>query len=137
MIKSLGVLVFSAVLLSCVAAHEPPSTPVDPGPVPEILFEYPVLAVFPEIAALTIDVKEDATMSYVENNYQHMAKSVNSAGAWTWENGEFCMYVDDHVVCFALDSELTPGVIYDTTMRLLDLEGEEEASLPVRWLLVR
>ncbi|MEM8985839.1 MAG: hypothetical protein AAGC95_03870 [Pseudomonadota bacterium] len=118
-------------------AHEPPSTPIDPGPVPEILFEYPVLAVFPDTAALAMNVKSDATVSYIENNYQDMSKSVNSTGKWTWENNDFCMYVDDHIVCFKLEDELTPGLIYDTNMRLLDEKGEEEASLSLKWMLVR
>mgnify|MGYP001793439126 CR=1 FL=1 len=118
-------------------AHEPSSTPVDPGPVPDILFEYPVLAVFPDVASLTIYAKDDTTVSYVENNYQDTAKSINSSGAWTWKENDYCMYVDDHVVCFKLEDELMPGVVYDTHMRLLDVQGNEEAKLPVKWMLVR
>ena len=134
---TLALLLGLVTLSSYVAAHEPPSTPVDPGPMPGILFEYPVLAVFPENASLFLEVSRDTTLSYIENNYQEMAKSMQGSGTWTWEDNDFCMYVDDHTLCYRLESELMPGRVYETEMRLLDVKGEEQAALPVKWMLVR
>ena len=135
--KFIASLTLGLVLACTAVAHGPPNTPVDPGPVPDILFDYPVLAVFPDLAALSIEIRADTSLSYVENNYTDMSQSVNSAGTWTWANNDFCMSVDDHIVCFELEDELTPGLIYETTMVLLAPDGEEEATLPVKWMLVR
>lgn len=134
---TLIVLLCLATMSSYVSAHEPPSTPADPGPVPGILFEYPVLAVYPDTASLFLRINRDTTLSYVENNYGDMAKSVQSSGTWTWANDDFCMYVDGHILCYKLEDELTPGLVYETQMRLLNAKGEEEAALPVKLMLVR
>ncbi|MCG8502983.1 MAG: hypothetical protein MI755_00120 [Sphingomonadales bacterium] len=81
--------------------------------------------------------KADKTVSFVELDLEDMEQSVGGKGAWTWDDQSLCIYPGDAVVCFGLDNVVTPGKSYDSTFRILDVQGQELDAMPMKVMLVR
>lgn len=122
---------------SAAHAHEAPDTPVEPGPVPQVLMDHAPVMLYENDVVIPFVVRPDKTLFWIEM-LPKIEKSFAGPATWTWEDNEFCMFIDNHpTVCFALESELQPGKIYDSTVRYLNDEGEETGSKPFRFILIR
>ncbi|MEM8985775.1 MAG: hypothetical protein AAGC95_03545 [Pseudomonadota bacterium] len=126
-----------AATVSAAAAHGPPDAPAAPEKMPNVLFDHPVLITFTDLAILPVRVNSNKTIEFMEINLQKIDQSVADRGAWTWKNGDFCIYPGDDIVCFAMENEVTPGIAYNTQARMLNLKGEEQERMPVNVMLVR
>lgn len=118
-------------------AHTPPDTPANPGPVPDILIDNTLLMWFDDLTVIPISVNADNSIFWVEVMPNDLEKSFSGGGAWAWEEGEYCMYLSESVICFPLDEVITPGKAYDSTARYMNLQGEEQARMDFKVMLIR
>ncbi|MGF1454439.1 MAG: hypothetical protein ACFB6R_03580 [Alphaproteobacteria bacterium] len=127
-----------AMLVSGAQAHPAKDHPAEPGPVPQILMEHGPIMIYENGTLIPFVVREDKSLFWFEM-FPETDKSVAGGGTWTWNGEEFCMIIDNHPdVCMALEAELQPGKVYDSTVRFLDPETKKEkGSKPFKFVMAR
>ncbi len=125
-------------LVPAAHAHPAKDTPAKPGPVPAILMEHGPVMIYENGTLIPFVVREDKSLFWFEM-FPETEKSVAGGGTWTWDGKEFCMIIDNHPdVCMALESELQPGKVYDSTVRFLDPKTKKQkGSKPFKFVMAR